>query len=59
MVTVELTPHKYILLRETLFYPSYLLSTVTVTPSNSNYVNRSASLKRVRLKSTEVVKVSI
>ena len=28
-------------------------STVTVTPTDSNYVNRSASLKRVRLKSTE------
>ena len=35
------------------FYPSCLLSTVTVTPSDSNYVSRSASLKRVRLKSTE------
>jgi len=53
LLTVELTPHIYIPLREALFYPSCLLSTVTVTPSDSNYVNRSASLKRVRSKSTE------
>ena len=54
-VTVESTPgpHTYIPLRETLFYPSCLLSTVTVTSSDSNYSNRSAPLKRVRLKSTE------
>jgi len=45
-VTVELTTHIYIPLRETLFYLSCLLPTVTVTPSDSNDVNRSASLKR-------------
>jgi len=46
MVTVELTPHRYIPLRETLFHPSCLLFTVTVTRNDSNYFNRSASLKR-------------
>ena len=46
LVTVELTHHTYISLRETLFYPSCLFLTVTVTPGDSNYVNRSASLKR-------------
>ena len=45
LVTVELTPHTYISLRKTLFYSSCLLPTVTVTPSDSNYVNRSAPLK--------------
>jgi len=45
LVTIDLTPHTYISLRETLFYPSCLLPTFTVTPSDSNYVNRSASLK--------------
>jgi len=45
-VTVELTTQTYISLRETLFYPSCLLPTVTDTPSDSNSVNRSASLKR-------------
>jgi hypothetical protein len=46
LVTVELTSHTYISLRETLSYPSCLLLTVMVTPSDSNYINRSASLKR-------------
>jgi hypothetical protein len=40
-------------LRETLFNPGCLLSTVTVTLIDSNYVNRSASFKGVRIKSTE------
>jgi len=47
LVTAELTPHTYIPFRETLFYPSCLLSIVTVTPSDSKYVSRSAYLKRV------------
>jgi len=46
LVTVELTPHTYISFRETLLYPSCLLLTVAATLSDSNYVNRSASLKR-------------
>jgi len=50
MVTVELTPNIYIPLKKTLFYPSCLLSIVTGTPSDSNYVSRSASLKLVRFK---------
>jgi len=33
-------------LRETLFCPSCLLPTVTITPGDSNYVNRSAFLER-------------
>jgi len=41
-----LTPCTYISLRETLFDSSCLLPTATVTPSDSNYVNRSASLER-------------
>ena len=54
LVIVEMTTHIYMPLRETLFYPSCLLSTVTVTPSDLNYVNSSTSLKRVLSKSTEV-----
>ena len=40
---------------DTLFFQSCLLSSVTVTPSDSDYVNKSASLKRVRSESTEIV----
>jgi len=53
LVIVELTTRTYIPLRKTLFCPSCLLSTFTITPSDSNYVNRSTSLKRVRLNSIE------
>ena len=54
LVTVELTPDTYIPLKETLFFQSCLLSTVTATPSDSNYVSRSASLERVRSKSQKL-----
>jgi len=35
-ITVELTPHTHLSLSKTLFYPSCLLPTVKVTPSDSN-----------------------
>jgi len=46
LVAVKVTPHTYIPLRETLFYEKLLLPTVTGTPSDSDYVSRSGSLKR-------------
>jgi len=45
------TPHSHTSERDSLFFQSCLLSTVTVTPSHWDYVNRSDSLKRFRLKS--------
>ena len=54
LVTVELTPHTYTPLREIFyFFQSCLHSTVSVTPSDSDPVNRNAALQRFRLKSTD------
>jgi len=46
------TPHIYTFEADSLIFQSCLLSTVTVTPSDSDYVNRSASLIRFRLEFT-------
>jgi len=43
------TPHMHSSEWDFLFFQSCLLSTVTVTPSDSDYVNRSTSVQRFRL----------
>jgi len=52
MVTVELTPYTYTPLRKIFWFSiNRLLSTVTITPSDWDHVNRSVSFKQFRLES--------
>jgi len=48
------TQHIHTFERDSLFFESCLLSTVTVTPSDSDYVNRSASLQQSHLEFTRL-----
>jgi len=52
-------PHIHPFEWDSLFFQSCLLSTVTVTPSDSDYVNRSASLQRFQLIHTSTIASTI
>ena len=52
-------PHVHTSNRDFLIFDSRLLATVTVMPSDSDYVNRSASLQRFRLIHTSTIESTI